>query len=294
MGYAFGSQNRQDANYYITPLWYWAKNGALVLDYAVDLDLTNPNGFWKTNYGKFMDPGFILPHKFDRQKGDTTAFAATIRLKTPSINLFPPQPQVGDTALLFARINNFSLVDIPQGKIHVSFYAGDPTSGGSQIIGAGGQTSVTTVFIPGRGQGVAQMPWRVTKLPGGQLYARISFDTTEIRTDNNTAWNYFDQLSIPLSVAVQGERPGTFVLEQNYPNPFNPTTVVRYQLPVASSVKLTIYDVLGREVSVLVNEKKNAGTYEVKFDAAGLSSGVYFYRLEAGSYIQTRKLMLLK
>jgi hypothetical protein len=89
-------------------------------------------------------------------------------------------------------------------------------------------------------------------------------------------------------------RPMEFRLEQNYPNPFNATTVVRFQLPVVSDVRLAVYDLLGREVAVLVNEKKTAGSHEVRFDAPGLSSGVYFYRLEAGGFVQTRKLMLLK
>jgi len=96
--------------------------------------------------------------------------------------------------------------------------------------------------------------------------------------------------------------PTMFSLDQNYPNPFNPTTVVRYQLPVASGVKLVVYDVLGREVAVLVNERKEPGTYEVKFDGSGLTSGVYFYRIQAGdpslrsgqSFMQTRKVLLLK
>ena len=91
-----------------------------------------------------------------------------------------------------------------------------------------------------------------------------------------------------------GNLPGQFALEQNYPNPFNPTTVVRYQLPLASNVRLTVYDLLGREVSTLVNEREGPGSYEVKFDGAGLSSGVYFYRLTADNLVQTRKLMLLR
>jgi GH35 family endo-1,4-beta-xylanase len=91
-----------------------------------------------------------------------------------------------------------------------------------------------------------------------------------------------------------GEAPEVFALSQNYPNPFNPTTVIRYQIPVASDVKLAVYDVLGREVSVLVNEKKAPGSYEARFDGSGLSSGVYLYRLVAGSFALSRKLVLMK
>jgi hypothetical protein len=88
--------------------------------------------------------------------------------------------------------------------------------------------------------------------------------------------------------------PTTFALNQNYPNPFNPTTVISYQLPVASDVRLIVYDLLGREVAVLVNEKKAPGSYQVRFDASGLSSGVYFYRLQSGDFVQTRSLTVLR
>jgi predicted GH43/DUF377 family glycosyl hydrolase len=91
-----------------------------------------------------------------------------------------------------------------------------------------------------------------------------------------------------------GNVPAAFVLAQNYPNPFNPTTVIRYQLPVASEVKLVVFDILGRQVTELVNERKSAGTYEVKFDAGRLASGVYLYRLTAGSFVQTRKMLVIK
>lgn len=85
-----------------------------------------------------------------------------------------------------------------------------------------------------------------------------------------------------------------FALEQNYPNPFNPTTLIRYQLPEGSSVQLIVFDMLGREVTTLVNERKEAGVYDVKFDASGLASGLYFYRLKAGAFVQTRKLLLIR
>jgi formylglycine-generating enzyme len=90
------------------------------------------------------------------------------------------------------------------------------------------------------------------------------------------------------------ETPTSFALEQNYPNPFNPKTGVRFQVSGVSDVRLVIYDVLGREVAVLVNERKLPGQYEVTFDGSGLPSGVYFYRMHAGSFVQIRKMLLLK
>ena len=90
------------------------------------------------------------------------------------------------------------------------------------------------------------------------------------------------------------ELPGRFSLAQNYPNPFNPTTVIRYQLSVVSEVALSVYDLQGRKVRTLVSERQAAGSYQVTFNTEGLSSGVYFYRLEAGGMHAVRKMVLLQ
>jgi len=84
------------------------------------------------------------------------------------------------------------------------------------------------------------------------------------------------------------------MLSQNYPNPFNPTTKISWQSPVSSCQTLIVYDLLGNEIATLVDEYKSAGKYEVTFNASGLSSGIYFYRLRAGLFIETRKMMLTK
>jgi len=85
-----------------------------------------------------------------------------------------------------------------------------------------------------------------------------------------------------------------FNLHQNYPNPFNPATTIKYQIPEVNFVTIKVYDVLGIEITTLVNEEKPAGRYEVDFDATELTSGVYFYKLEAGSFVETKKMVLLK
>jgi len=95
-------------------------------------------------------------------------------------------------------------------------------------------------------------------------------------------------------IEVDAGLPKVFALEQNYPNPFNPTTVISYQLPVASEVSLKVYDVLGREVMTLVNGRQEAGAYNFTLNAASLSSGVYFYRLQSGNFVSTKKMMLVK
>ena len=88
--------------------------------------------------------------------------------------------------------------------------------------------------------------------------------------------------------------PLLFGLGQNYPNPFNPITNITFQVPITSHVTLSVYDMLGREVAVLVNERQEAGVHEVKFDGSGLASGIYFYRIQAGNFVETKKLLLLR
>jgi len=85
-----------------------------------------------------------------------------------------------------------------------------------------------------------------------------------------------------------------YVLEQNYPNPFNPTTNIKFEISKISNVKLTIYDALGREVETLVNEGLKAGTYQADWDASNYSSGMYYYRIVAGDFTDTKKMILIK
>jgi Peptidase family C25/Secretion system C-terminal sorting domain len=100
--------------------------------------------------------------------------------------------------------------------------------------------------------------------------------------------------AIPTLFVSNPPRPSSFVLEQNYPNPFNPSTTIGYQLSANSFVILKVYDMLGREVRSLVNEPQGAGSHHITFNASGLASGVYLYRLQAGSFSATKKLLVLK
>jgi len=109
------------------------------------------------------------------------------------------------------------------------------------------------------------------------------------------------KLSPDVIVSVKDEEmeitqniPSKFMLEQNYPNPFNPTTSIEFSVPSSEYVSLKVYDVLGNEITSLVNENKAAGNYIVDFNASSLSSGVYFYKISAGNYTETKKMMIIK
>jgi hypothetical protein len=102
-------------------------------------------------------------------------------------------------------------------------------------------------------------------------------------------------LRIITPVVTENEiAPDEYVLNQNYPNPFNPVTVIKYSIPKTELVKLTVYDILGKEIETLVNEVKNPGEYRVDFNASSYTNGVYFYKLTTGNFSQTKKMLFVK
>ena len=121
-----------------------------------------------------------------------------------------------------------------------------------------------------------------TKVSTGKYSYRLK------QIDNNGQFEYSK------TIEVDFYAPNNFELSQNYPNPFNPSTTIRFNLPEASIVKLTIFNILGQEIRTLVNEFKESGLNTINFDASGLNSGMFIYKIEAGNFVQTRKMTLLK
>ena len=118
-----------------------------------------------------------------------------------------------------------------------------------------------------------------------------------------SAWLRAGKPTIPIATGIaegpdnarkSAPLPFGFALAQNYPNPFNPTTTISYSLPQPSAVTLRIFNALGQEVTVLVNERREAGSYQAAWNASSASSGIYFYRLQAGEYVETKKMILLR
>ena len=128
----------------------------------------------------------------------------------------------------------------------------------------------------------------IGKLDEFRFYKR-KLDSAEIAA----TWN--QNLGLPTGITpITSQVPDKYSLSQNYPNPFNPTTKINFALPKSGLVTLKIFDVLGREVAMLINEVKNAGSYSVDFNASTLSSGMYYYRLESNGFTDTKKMMFVK
>lgn len=147
--------------------------------------------------------------------------------------------------------------------------------------------------------------WNGSGTPPQQYYTvlweRTRYFTTALLQESTrslaslwyTAW-VNARVALPLAVHETGRQPEAFELDQNFPNPFNPSTTIRYTLPGATVVSLEVYDLLGGKVAQLASGEQSAGMHEIRFDGSALASGVYYYRLRAGSFVKTRSLVLLR
>ncbi len=156
---------------------------------------------------------------------------------------------------------------------------------------SGNFASIANSFVPGHGTTIEPHNYSYLdqSVEAGTWYYRLK------QLDLDGTVHYTDAIHVDiLADAREGDLPLTFALEQNYPNPFNPTTTIHYSLPVAGVASLKVYNLIGQEVAVLVNEHRPAGRYSFVFDASNLTSGVYYYKLSAADHVQTRKLVLVK
>jgi hypothetical protein len=124
---------------------------------------------------------------------------------------------------------------------------------------------------------------------GGELIVGGNFDNI-----GGTAAQNIAAIGTPTGADDEGNLPDEYMLSQNYPNPFNPSTMISFQLPESGNVTLKVYDTMGRETAVILNEYMDAGKHEIKFNGEGLTSGIYFYKISAGKFIECRKMVLTK
>ncbi|MEO1023850.1 MAG: T9SS type A sorting domain-containing protein, partial [Bacteroidota bacterium] len=181
----------------------------------------------------------------------------------------------------------------------------EPTTGNPVVIIAnlGDQEVTTNVEFSKR---MVSRPWFQTQEDGYSLYdvfgdpnafilgRETGADTWMIE---NLTLEPGEVLTLGFNVLLSNEEkaiPASLELAQNYPNPFNPSTTISFTLPQATQATLSVYDVTGRLVEVLINEHRSSGQHRVTFDASRLASGMYFYRLEAGEQVKTQKMMLIK
>jgi len=147
--------------------------------------------------------------------------------------------------------------------------------------------------------------WQFKYIPAGQAFTfkpstYVSYQLAPLYVDWSTTADNVGTLFVDIfknattSISNEDLIVQAFSLKSNYPNPFNPTTTIPFWIPVESNVELSVFNLLGQKVATLVSEVKRPGSHEVRFDATTLTSGVYLYRLHAGEFVETRRLMLIK
>jgi len=193
-----------------------------------------------------------------------------------------------------------------QAKIYVWDVAGDSITNKRLFYSVPASGYVDGMKIDPKGNIYCSGPngvWIIS--PAGVYLDKIAMETpsncnwgdADRKTLYITAGSSLYRIRLAVSTGVRDHGsllPGSLKLYPNYPNPFNPETLISYQLAVNSMVTLNVYDPLGREVAMLVNEERPAGTYSVQWNASGFSSGTYFYRMISGNFVETRKMILLR
>ncbi|MDP1678067.1 MAG: T9SS type A sorting domain-containing protein [Bacteroidota bacterium] len=220
---------------------------------------TPPTVGWTTVYGGVLP---VPTFTFGTLPVELTSFTATAKNNLVELKW--------NTA---TEINNFGF-EIEKSRIQNTEVSSQNTAKAWQKIG----------FVEGNGTTNSPKAYSfVDQSAQGKTAYRLK------QIDRDGKFEYSQEIEVVIS-----QIPQMFSLMQNYPNPFNPVTMINYQLPINSLATLKVYDALGREAATLVNETKEAGTYSAKFDGSKLSSGIYFYTLQAGNFIATKKLTLMK
>ena len=260
--------------------------------------LVDSVNFWRHRYTNEWKAELVLPQTEEFYKASVTVFdeSATTSLTLPNATRFTTAgPLKVDSVAYLITVYSYYINIKPFVKnsgnsftitnARIRLYCNDPWV-----------TSINLSYhiLPDiePGQTVGSESWILVKIdttifPGYfNLRAEMVFD----------GWAYWTDSTKAVVTGIDDEQilPLSFRLEQNYPNPFNPSTKISWQLPVGSNATLKVYDILGREVAILVNEYKPAGKCEAEFYSASLPSGVYFYQLKAGEYKAVKKMILLK
>jgi hypothetical protein len=297
------SMEGSESFYSVTPYVYWDRSGALVLDYAVQPSVSDIGGvptWWQERYGQYPDLAFNLPWRNDAEKTGTPV-SEQKRTETKNIAINPQNAEPGDEVWITALVQNYSLLPSSD-PVPVRFFAGDPDNGGIRITGVTGNPDPIIEPLAARGSSTVSTSWTVPSDYNGsfvRIYAVIDPENTvtEIHSDNNKGWAVLRMGSVTGvddDLYDDASLPSVFTLEQNFPNPFNPSTTIRFSIPERKNVTLIVYDMLGRKVATLVDDRLYPGEYSQVFDAGHLSSGMYFYQLRAGNFVETKRLMLVK
>ncbi|MFA7287511.1 MAG: GLUG motif-containing protein [Melioribacteraceae bacterium] len=288
----------------------WNMIGGYDKDLAVNGLSTTPNNIVISNYyGYSKQSGYISTDTLKKGQG------YWIKLNQDGvINLTNPN---GSSSSLLSKLNEDKKIDYNEG---VRFNVADAQGRGSELILTNSTRTLNNYDLPPLPpQGICDLRWagdRSVKMWGdgksemlissAEYPVIIRVTGGDVIIKDNLGGRLLNQivksggiLRISDSAIERLEienliLPTEFALMQNYPNPFNPSTTIKYELPTNSLVTIKVYDIIGKEIATLINANKTAGAHEVKFDGSSLSSGIYIYKIQAGNYLQTKKMILMK
>lgn len=266
------------SDYYWSDLPSTLENGTNALffsDLTSGTDLTVDDGYYNGITTATTMAGW-------RQRVANSANWTTLASGTAPTLLFPNT--FGVTDALPVELVSFIANNI-NGNIVLNWQtATEINNYGFEIERSQNNSWETIGFVQGHGNCNSPIDYSYSDKPTG--HGTYKYRLKQIDTDGQFVYSPIVEANIDI--------PLEFGVKQNFPNPFNPITTIQYSIPIPNMVSLKVFDVLGNEVANLVNEYKNFGSYEVNFDGSKLSSGTYFYRLEAGTSSETKKLLLLK
>ncbi len=271
-----------------------------------------PQGDYRTYTNSIIINKTVIIPTYEYQY-DTTAFRI-YREAMPGYNIVGVNsnsiiPSLGAIHCIVKEVGVSDPVWISHAKMDSVIYDEDSIAVSAVIKTKSGVAEAFVYWTADTTSGFSLVPMQFTSNDTAVAYIPVQIDGSEIfyyvsATSNNgktitkpiVAPDGFYKFVVENSVTDVAEnfQPNEFYLYQNYPNPFNPSTSIQYAIGSRQFVTLKVFDLLGNEVSTLVNEEKPAGSYEIEFDAAGLPSGIYFYYLNSGNFIETKKMVLLK
>jgi hypothetical protein len=281
-----------EVKYSVNPYCYWAKNGALVVDYTTVPEVPAPGAsdtWWSANYGQKADPALILPWQYDPEKGLTLQDEQVKRFQSKSIGFSNSRPEAGDTVTIYVEVHNWSLLPTAN-PVEVGFYLCDPTEEENRMEGIDGGTTISTGKVIGpRGNEVLSFAWKVPEgLPTfPRIYARIDPNNLEdeIHEENNFGFNILNistnraPCPAPMITSTQ-DLYNEFVSKiQVFPNPVEDQLTIHFQAIKNGLFKYRLLNSFGQIVREEHQKPMQAGRQKEVISVSSLPSGIYYYQL---------------
>jgi hypothetical protein len=292
--YAHIGEDYEGEGYSLSPYHYWSKTGVLMFDYEVNIP---DEGLWHDVYGLKRDPAFILPYRFDPEKGKTLKHES-LRTYTSDIRYFPFDAVPGDTITILATVRNFCLNHNAE-NIKVHFYLGDPDNGGELISSVdNGKSELTYEQITPRNFETHSFRWKTPdNIPDNPwIFAVVEPDIEgEIRTDNNKGWiPLFGSEKFPafFPTTIEENKTTDDIEISNFPNPAHMETTIRVKLKENRIGTLNIYNSLGQKIEKRNIIKEGIGFQYISINVSAYKPGVYYFQLTDGINSATTKMMV--